>query len=196
MSSTNHKNKIPKDHYATPIPVVENLMKHLVVRPDDMFLEPCRAEGNIFNRVPLPVEQKQWAEIRDGVDYMTTTFSPVDLIITNPPFTIAEDFIEKCKQELKKDGTLVVLQKVNFLGSLVRVDFWNNLGFPNKMPVIIPRPSFTKGGTDSCEYCWFIWDYGNRFPTIPDGVSHLVTPPPNGKAYKKMNRRKFKDAET
>lgn len=191
MSSTNHKNKIPQDHYATPVPVVENLMRQLQVRPSDIFLEPCRAEGNIYDRVPLPEEQKRWAEIRSGVDYLKTKFEPVDLIITNPPFTIAEDFIEKCMSELKGDGTMVILQKVNFLGSLLRVDFWAKLGFPNKTPVIVPRPSFSGGSTDSCEYCWYIWDFGNRFPTMPCGLSHLVTPPPPGKKHRQVKRRKL-----
>lgn len=69
---------------------------------------------------------------------------------------------------------MVYLQRVNFLGSKRRVDFWQKIGFPDKTPVIVPRPRFVKGGSDSCEYMWMIWDRANRFKDIPNGISHLI----------------------
>jgi len=175
MSSTTGQNKIALDHYPTPVAIVERLMIDLQVRHDDTFLEPCRADGNIYDAVKLPESQKSWAEIRDGVDYLETKFDKQDLIITNPPFSLTTEFLTKSMSELKEDGTLVYLQRVNFLGSIKRIPFWREIGFPNKTPVVIPRPSFIKGGSDSTEYMWYIWDFGNRFPHVDYGMSHMVT---------------------
>ncbi len=172
MSSTTG-NTIAQEHYPTPPNLVKSLVNNLVIKPTDNFLEPCRAEGNIYNQIDLPESQKHWAELRDGVDYLNTTFPPMDIIITNPPFSLTCEFLEKSLNELKPDGVLVYLQRVNYLGTIDRLPFWERIGHPNKFPVAVPRPSFVKGATDSCEYAWYIYDRGNRFPFIPNGVSNL-----------------------
>lgn len=174
MSSTNG-NKIAKDDYPTPINTVEALLSKLTLRPSDTFLEPCRGTKNIFDRIPLPDTQKFWAEIQEGVDYLNTSFTQQDVIITNPPFSLTIAFLKKSLSELAPDGTLAYLQRVNFLGSKCRVEFWAEVGFPNKTPVIVPRPRFVNGGSDSCEYMWMIWDKGNRFSDIPNGISHIIS---------------------
>lgn len=174
MSST-IGNKIARDDYPTPINAVDALLNKLCLRENDRFLEPCRGSKNIFDRVALPERQKFWAEIREGVDYLNTEFSAQDVIITNPPFSLTIEFLRKSLSELAVDGTLAYLQRVNFLGSKCRIEFWAETGFPNKTPVIVPRPRFVNGGSDSCEYMWMIWDRGNRFKDIPDGISHIIS---------------------
>lgn len=173
MSSTSG-NTIPRELYPTPDSVVNALLNTLTFRRRDVFLEPCRGTDAIFGKVDLPPHQKKWAELDRGVDYLKTDFDKVDVIITNPPFSLTEEFIRKSLSELKPDGTMAYLQRVNFLGSKLRVPFWAEVGFPNKTPVIVPRPRFVKGGSDSCEYCWFIWDNGNRFD-VPIGLSHIIS---------------------
>ena len=172
MSSTNG-DTIAQEHYPTPVNLVKALMDELTVYPWDKFLEPCRADGNIYNLINLPESQKYWAELRDGVDYLSTGYPQVDIIITNPPFSLTCEFLEKSLGELSPTGTLAYLQRVNYLGSIDRLPFWERVGFPNKLPVVVPRPSFVKGKTDSCEYAWFIYDRGNRFRNINQGLSNI-----------------------
>ncbi len=174
MSSTTG-NKVVRDNYPTPVNAVEALLSKLTFRPNDNFLEPCRGTKNIFDRISLPENQKHWAEIEEGIDYLDTSFGQQDVIITNPPFSLTIEFIKKSLSELASDGTLAYLQRVNFLGSKCRLDFWAEIGFPNKTPVIVPRPRFVNGGSDSCEYMWMIWDRGNRFSDIPNGISHIIS---------------------
>jgi len=173
MSST-RGNVISQEHYPTPINLVKALIDRLIVKRSDLFLEPCKADGNIYNLIDLPEAQKSWAELSFGVDYLKTEFPKQDIIITNPPFSLTCEFFRKSLSELQPDGTLAYLQRVNFLGSQIRLPFWQEIGFPNKFPVIIPRPSFVYGSTDSTEYAWFIYDFGHRFLTIPKGVSSLT----------------------
>ncbi|WP_022940092.1 DNA methyltransferase [Psychromonas hadalis] len=173
MSSTNGKT-IPKELYPTPAVVVDALMKVITFREGDKFLEPCYGTGAIFNKVPLPRMTKSLAELAFGIDYLTTEFEQKDVIITNPPFSLTEQFLEKSLSELAPDGTLIYLQRLNYLGSKKRVPFWARIGFPHKTPVIVPRPRFVGGGSDSCEYAWFIWDFGSRV-ALPQGLSHLIS---------------------
>lgn len=172
MSSTKG-DVIPHEIYPTPKNLVSALLGQMIIKPHDKFLEPCRAEGNIYNQIDLPDSQKYWAELRHGVDYLTTPFPKMDVIITNPPFSLTCEFLEKSLSELSNDGVLAYLQRVNYLGTVERYPFWQRVGFPNKLTVAVPRPSFAKGKTDSCEYAWFIYDKGNRFPFMKSGVSNL-----------------------
>ncbi|AEY01494.1 hypothetical protein GU3_08690 [Oceanimonas sp. GK1] len=173
MSSTNG-NVLPRESYPTPQSVVSALLSRLEVRDNDHFLEPCRGTDAIWSHIALPEPQKHWAEIEMGRDYLTTSFQrKMDIIITNPPFSLTEAFIEKSLSELSDNGTMAYLQRVNFLGSKKRVPFWQKVGFPDKSPIIVPRPRFVGGNSDSCEYAWFIWDRGNRF-NIDKGLSHLL----------------------
>lgn len=173
MSSTTG-NTIERELYPTPVNAVTALMRCIHFRQGDTFMEPCRAGGNIYDAVQLPADQKEWAEISHGRDYLAWDFGrQFDVIITNPPFSLTEAFLRKSLSELAPGGTLVYLQRVNFLGSKKRVPFWAEIGFPNKTPILVPRPRFVGGGSDSCEYSWFIWDRGNRV-ALPDGLSHLI----------------------
>ncbi len=108
MSSTKG-DVISQEHYPTPINAVKALVDQLVVLPNDKFLEPCRAEGNIYNQINLPESQKYWAEIRVGVDYLNTTFPKMDIIITNPPFSLTREFLEKSLSELSDTGVLAYM---------------------------------------------------------------------------------------
>lgn len=167
--------RIESDYYPTPQIVVDDLLKYVTFRENDSFLEPCRGEARrIYNSIlDVPESRKSFAELSEGIDYLATPFDKHDVIITNPPFSISEEFLRKAMREIKDDGTLIFLQRVNWLGSKKRVPMWTELGTPNKLCIIIPRVSFINGKTDSTEYAWFIWDFGNRV-SLPEGISHTV----------------------
>lgn len=185
MSSTTG-NTVENENYPTPESAVAALMKLITFKPGDSFLEPCCGdlvdqEGKplpcIYNLVPLEPTQKDWAEIRAGREFLGRGYEGqlFDVIITNPPFSLSCEFLEKCKSLLAPGGTLIFLQRVNWLGSKKRVKFWREVGFPEKTPILVPRPKFNaaKKGTDSCEYCWYVWDEGGRV-NMPDGLSHII----------------------
>ena len=176
MSST-HGVVIAGECYPTPEASVRVLLEKINIRPTDNFLEPCRGvDRAIYDLVPLREEQKHWAELSEGRDYLEVPFAEasMDLIITNPPFSLTAEFLAKSLRELKPDGTLIYLQRVNFLGSIKRVDFWAENGLPNKFSVLVPRPRFVLSGNDSTEYAWFIYDRGNRMPNVPEGMSLMI----------------------
>lgn len=165
MSSTNRGSKrLDKDEYQTPVWAVKLIMNEIDWNAFPTFLEPCLGKGNIFNNYPNP--QKAFCDISIGVDYLKQRIpKPVyDLIITNPPFSLALEFLQKSLQEAK---TVIYLLRLNFLGSQIRHDFWT-LNPPTHLFVLSKRPSFTEdGGTDSVEYAWFCWDRGSLIKKRP-----------------------------
>lgn len=158
MSSTNRgADRIDSDNYPTPIETIKSIIERIDFSGVNTFLEPCSGDGRILKMIPDNI-LKEWCEIREGKNYFDHNFD-VDLIITNPPFSISIEFLEK---SLKEGKTVCYLQRINWLGSIKRKDFWNN-NTPDKIFVLSKRPQFKKelgleGGTDSTEYAWFIWD--------------------------------------
>jgi len=83
-----------------------------------------------------------------------------DMIITNPPFNIALDIIKKALNDVNESGYVIMLLRLNFLGSKQRFKFWEN-NKPKYIFVHHKRMSFTEnGGTDSIEYAHFVWQRG------------------------------------
>jgi hypothetical protein len=154
MSSTNRGAiRNPNDLYITPDYTVDSLLPVLDLDKlnRSTFCEPCRATGAIYDRVEAAT--KIHAEISEGIDYLTTPFI-AHVIITNPPFSLALEFLQKSLLEAQ---TVIYLLRLNFLGSQARRNFWQQ-NRPSHVLVLSKRPSFTGGGTDSTEYAWFCWD--------------------------------------
>lgn len=154
MSATNRGNTERKanDYYPTPKYTVESLLDVLIMDNVQTFAEPCMGDGAIINQMDVPM--KYSAELSLGTDYFDMDFSGVDLIITNPPFSLAIDFLIKSLSEAK---SVFYLLPHSILGSKERVTFWQN-NRPSHMLSLPARPSFTGKGTDAREYAWFAWD--------------------------------------
>lgn len=172
MSSKN-RGSIPQenDYYPTPVSAITPLLDRIDFNRVLTFLEPCCGDNRILNLIPAD-KIKFWTEISKGRNYFDYKFEDVDLIITNPPFSTAIEFLTKSLSEGK---TVYYLQRLNWLGSDKRKSFWNS-NPPEKIFVLSKRPQFKRelglgGGTDSTEYAWFIWDklnivYGNSIEVL------------------------------
>jgi len=168
MSATNRGTlRNENDFYPTPVYSVKPLLDLIDWSRVNSFLEPCQGNGAIYDLVDTPI--KQWAEINKGIDYLTTSFSKRDLIITNPPFTLAKEFLAK---SLTESDCVCYLLRLNYLGSSKRKPFWDKIGTPDKLLVLSKRPSFTGKGTDATEYAWFCWDKSNLI-NLPNGI-HIL----------------------
>jgi len=86
-----------------------------------------------------------------------------NLIITNPPFALAQDFIEKALQE--SEAWVVMLLRLNFFESRKRLPFWK-AHMPLYAFVHSSRLSFTPDGkTDSIAYMHCVWHVAVHPPT-------------------------------
>lgn len=93
------------DSVMTPIHIAELVIKHF--QPVGQVLEPCRGTGNIFN---LLEEPKDWCEITQGRNFLEYD-KKIDWIITNPPYSIYDLFLEKSFELAENVVFLVPLQK-------------------------------------------------------------------------------------
>ncbi len=81
------------------------------------------------------------------------------LFVSNPPFSKAQEFLEKTLANLGQcppGSVSAFLLRIGILGSRKRAPFWRRYP-PDHMTVFVPRPTFTGTGTDSDEYAVFWW---------------------------------------
>ena len=85
-----------------------------------------------------------------------------DMLITNPPFNVAQEFTQHALEIVKEGGLVIMLQRLNWLGSQKRKPMWQ------KMPLAAvyvhsKRPGFDPlkpSKTDSTEYAHFVFCKG------------------------------------
>lgn len=197
MSSTARgKTREASDYYKTPIPPIaaflrawrEDLIEAGQGGGFENVLDPC-AGGDEENEMSYPVALRQSdlispvarittldirrdsrAEIK--ADFLNWSCAPktFDLVISNPPFTLAEKFITKSLGLSSK--YVVKLQRLNFFGTSGRLNFFHS-HMPRWAYVNAERISFStpllerwleehdmvsKKGQDSIEYAHFVWD--------------------------------------
>jgi hypothetical protein len=180
------------DDYQTPIGVVSPLLALIDWPRVRSFCEPARGDGVIYKAAAERMEphgfgRLEWHEIRDGRDYLTAEHIPVDLLITNPPFSHAIEFVNK---SLEEAATVCYLLPLGFLSSRERRDWWRS-NPPTHVITVSERPCFvwvcrdrhckgscapgveacpacggrTKRQTDFSDVAWYVWDRGRLLTT-------------------------------
>jgi len=156
----------PTDFYPTPLWCAENL--DVDWTQFSTAHEPCRGDGRLYTWLQSVGLATSYSELTEGLDFFDWNGS-TDLIFTNPPFSLAQEFID---HSVARANTVFMLLRINYLGSIKRYDWWVKQP-PTALYVLSKRPSFTGSGTDATDYAWFVWDKTER---IPRGV-HFVKPP-------------------
>lgn len=176
MSSTNRgSQRLPYDQYETPPWAVERFLDERLkdLPTSGRWIEPCAGSGSIIrtvNSVITPVPKwtaaELWPKYKRRLvglvgeasvligDFLTMEFDErFAVAITNPPFSIAYEVIQKC---LRIADWVIMLLRVNWLGSETRHRFLTT--FAPDVHVLPNRISFRGAGeTDSVEYGWFLW---------------------------------------
>lgn len=91
-------------------------------------------------------------------DFLQEKFdTKFDYIIGNPPFNLAQGFIEKSYSLLNENGQLNMILRLSFLESKSRYEFWQKHK-PKKVSIFAVRPSFVDSGkrytTAIASYVW------------------------------------------
>ncbi len=178
MSATNRGGtRAAYDTYATPAWCVHRLLDRIGhTLPRGRWLEPCAGDGAIiraveawgnvsgypFTEVPVTWATNDVRTIYPTVPCVYERFIGdylfwrdgicADVVITNPPYSLAQPIIERA---LTHARIVIMLLRLNFIASARRAAFM--LNNPPDVYVLPNRPSFTGGGTDAIEYAWFVW---------------------------------------
>ena len=191
MSSTNRttaRSSHPSDYYITPVKDIKLFLKNFneVVKinwENELILDPCTGGDSINDMsYPLAIQNyigKEAIELdidtidirKDSKANKITNYLLLNVdntyqrkpsvIITNPPFRISKEIIQKSLTDVKDNGWVIMLLRLNFFGSKQRKPFWDEF-MPRYVFVHHKRICFTQNGsTDSIEYAHFCWQKGN-----------------------------------
>lgn len=145
------------DNYPTPAWVARQFFQDVlqpVNNPINTIHEPCRG----VTRWPIYDAACNWHagyanvtyhEISEGKDYLSGKLEQVDLVVTNPPFTLFERFLDRAIVQARM--MVAFLLRVNALGGQERQEtFWSKqVAPPDYLRVLSTRPSFV----DVCQGC-------------------------------------------
>jgi hypothetical protein len=179
------------DYFPTPPWATRALAKHCVDLSNKRVWEPACGDGHM-SRV---LAESAWVYASDVHDYgwghevhdFLMPFLPhdmgaVDWVITNPPFRLAEQFIQR-GLEVARCG-VAVLVRLAFVESIQRYESLFRDREPAIIAQFVERVPMVKGKVDedassATAYCWMIW---NRLPSptrmqwIPPCRSKLEKP--------------------
>ena len=173
------------DFYATdPVAVVDLLdsfHKDGVYYSHNNCLEPCVGTGNIITAMDVIDICPQWTYL-DIVDrgylgtliqnYLTwETDERFDFIITNPPYSLASEFVEKSMKLLDNNGMCCMFLKLQFLEGAKRKELFRKYPpkyiyvFRNRMATwkngFKKNPDTGKKWAETICFAWFVWVKGS-----------------------------------
>jgi hypothetical protein len=157
------------DQYFTPAWPTQALIPFLPAAPRHV-LEPACGNGGIATPLAAAGYTVTCTDIADPespLDFLSMTSAACDLIITNPPFDTAREFIEHALD-----------LGVGFVGMLLRIDYdsaktrrhlFGDCPMFARKVVLTKRIVFFQrpGAAPSFNHAWFIWDRQHQgAPTI------------------------------
>ncbi len=172
------------DYYATNPEAVKMLISAHDFKGKHI-LEPCVGAGHIAN--VLTDEYNGEITAIDIVDrgYPNTIVTDFlkwksnklyDTIITNPPYSLANDFIYRCMELLEPDGQLAMFLKIQFLEGEKRKQLFKL--YPPKYIYVFRKrmcvfsngieldPSTGKRWATTLCNAWYVWEKGNKSEPI------------------------------
>lgn len=194
LAGGNPKNdRVDYDFYATDPIAVQKLLTKYAINGNEI-LEPCVGNGNIANAINNFYTNKCNITGIDIVDrgypntivqdYLTwETDKKFDCIITNPPFSLAKEFVEKSMTLLNDrydedgypNGQLIMFLKIQFLEGAKRKELFEK--YPPKYIYVFRNrmatwnngepldPNGKRWATTMC-HAWFVWEKGSTTEPI------------------------------
>lgn len=153
------------DFYPTPREVTEALMRSPARRLFDgkSIWEPACGEGHMSHALELRGFKVFSSDIADicygvgGVDFTTQSKRQGDFIITNPPFSLSEQFI---RHSIQLGGSFALLLKSQYWHARKRLDLFREFKPLYIMPLTW-RPDFLfgtrGGGSPLMDVVWCVW---------------------------------------
>ena len=154
--------RIAFDQYETPEWATRALLPH--IQYDLTIWEPACGSGKMSRVLHAHVS----TDIQEGCDFLNEPMpDDVNAIITNPPYSIATEFIDHSLRLTKPVGGVVAM--------LLRTDFDHA---KSRRRLFAEHPAFAKKlvltkriqwfedskSSPSFNHAWFIWDWRNKVP--------------------------------
>jgi len=165
------------DFYATPKDTVTCFFDSYKINPKTI-LEPAAGQGHISKVLEelFPNAEIESTDLIDrgyglgGVNFLEKDYKDkkYDLVITNPPFKYAKEFVEKALS-ISNDKVIMLL-KIQFLEGISRKEFLENSPlkyvyvFSNRQSTMRNgepiNPKTGKKWSSTFLLAWFVWEIG------------------------------------
>lgn len=170
--------RVANDYYATDPGSTFALFDVVDFEDNSSFLEPCCGEGHISKiiKYKFPASDVESTDLIDrgfgqgGVDFLEKKYGDkkYDYIITNPPYKLAQKFIEKSLSIT--NNKVVMFLKIQFLEGVGRYDMFKNTPLkevhvfsgrqdPWSNGLKLNPKTGKKWGSTMC-FAWFVWEQG------------------------------------
>jgi hypothetical protein len=161
----------PADLYPTPHPATVAIFKVLDLRDTDQGWEPACGRGDIARIVERLGLYMMASDLRHsgfgqgGIDFLNEDTDPemvravFDFLMTNPPFSLAEEFIRRALQHYKIRKVAMLL-KSNYWNAAGRLKLWDDCTPTGFYPCTWRLPFLKKerGNNPIMDCDWWVWD--------------------------------------
>jgi hypothetical protein len=170
------------DLYSTPSVATEALLR--VENLPHYLWEPAAGRGAIVEVLRSAGHEVYASDLIDygyplhhgGRDFLLEPEMPdaVGAIVTNPPYMLAEEFVEHA---LTLSPLVVMLLRLAFLESERRCHLLEGRGlarvhvFRKRLPMMHRDGWEGKKGNSGMAFAWFVWDCAHTGPTTIDRIS-------------------------
>lgn len=156
-----------RDCYETPAWVTRALLPHFPRKPD-RILEPACGSGKMV-AVLSDIAFVEGTDITDGVDFLAIDDlrRTPDAIITNPPYVLAREFIDRALDlTFHIKGWVAMLLRTDYDHAKTRSDLFGECECFAKKLVLTKRIKWFEDstGSPSFNHAWFIWDWKHQGP--------------------------------
>ena len=181
--SLNSTKRNKNDYYQTPYSMTRQLLE--VENFEGKILEPCCGAGAIVKVLKDYGKSVDYCDLNNEFSltrifknfkyFINDDFDRYDNIITNPPYSLANEFILKAKQIT--NNKMAMLLPLNYLHGVTRYnEIYLDRKFPLKAVYVFCRYGMLEETirddgtyrTGMMVYAWYIWDkdYLRDHPTI------------------------------
>jgi hypothetical protein len=160
MSATNRGAvRQESDFYPTPISAFVPLIDYIGA---GAVWEPACGDSRLIIELRNRGYVADGDDLQNGYDFLKDNRQR-DIIVTNPPFSLAFEF---CQHAVKHARQVFLLLRLNFLGSKKR-QTWFQEHEPSALFVLSERPRFINNRSDNADYAWYY------FGSLHRGIYHL-----------------------
>lgn len=155
-----------RDAYETPEWVTEALLPHLPTT-DCVVWEPACGSGKMVRALLKAGFDVTSSDIADGRDFLTQPApKPFRAIITNPPYELAQEFIERAISMTASKGFVAMLLRTDYDHAKTRAHLFSMSPRFAKKVVLRKRIKWFEDskGQPSFNHAWFIWNWLHEGP--------------------------------
>ena len=172
------RKRIENDYYATPYESTRALLD--IEKFEGDFIEPCVGGGHIVEILKEYYPNSKIIGV-DLVDrgykdtivsnYFDYTFNGDFNVVTNPPYSLAQEFLEHSMEQIQEGKKVAMFLKIQFLEGNKRKELFKKYP-PKIIHVFSKRQNPWRNGSNVDEkgkpwsstmcFAWFVWEKGYK----------------------------------